>query len=139
MIELAGLSEAQKRAYVIADNKLALNAGWDKELLALELGELQGLGFDLALTGFSEDELAGLLSVGTAGLTDPDDVPPLPEDPVSRSGDLWLLGSHRLLCGDSTMADDVAWVLGSVKPHLMVTDPPYGVDYRPEWRGAARA
>ena len=137
VIELAGLSEAQKRAYVIADNKLALNAGWDNDLLALELGELQGLGFDLTLTGFSEDELAGLLSIGTAGLTDPDDVPPLPDHPVSRSGDLWLLGSHRLLCGDSTSADDVAWVLGSVKPHLMVTDPPYGVDYRPGWRAAA--
>ena len=92
VIELAGMSEAQKRAYIIADNKLALNAGWDNELLALELGELQGLGFDLALTGFSEDELAGLLSSGTAGLTDPDEVPPLPEDPVSRAGDLWLLG-----------------------------------------------
>ena len=91
VIELAGLSEAQKRAYIIADNKLALNAGWDNELLALELGELQGLGFDLALTGFSEDELAGLLLVGTAGLTDPDEVPPLPDEPVSR----------RATCGSS--------------------------------------
>ncbi len=97
VIELAGLSEAQKRAYIIADNKLALNAGWDTELLALELGDLKDLGFDLALTGFSEEELAGLLSLGTAGLTDPDDVPPLPDEPVSRSGDLWLLGPHRLL------------------------------------------
>jgi DNA modification methylase len=137
VIELAGLSEAQKRAYVIADNKLALNAGWDNDLLALELGDLQGLGFDLSLTGFSDDELAGLLSVGTAGLTDPDQVPPIPEHPVSQAGDLWRLGPHRLLCGDSTKADDVACVLGSVKPHLMATDPPYGVDYRPDWRAQA--
>ncbi len=137
VIELAGMNEAEKRAYIIADNKLALNAGWDNELLALELGELQGLGFDLALTGFSDDELAGLLSVGTVGLTDPDEVPPLPDLPVSRSGDLWLLGSHRLLCGDSTSPDDVAWVLGSVKPHLMATDPPFGVNYDPAWRGRA--
>ena len=108
VIELAGMNEAEKRAYIIADNKLALNADWDNELLALELGELQGLGFDLALTGFSEEELAGLLTLGTAGLTDPDDVPPLPDLPVSRSGDLSLLGSHRLLCGDSTSPDDVA-------------------------------
>ena len=134
VIELAGMSEAQKRAYIIADNKLALNAGWDNELLALELGELQGLGFDLSLTGFSDDELAGLLSVGTAGLTDPDEVPPLPEDPISRSGDLWLLGPHRLLCGDSTRAEDVARVLDGVKPHLMITDPPFGVNYDPSWR-----
>ena len=134
VIELAGMSETQKRAYIIADNKLALNAGWDTELLALELGRLKDLGFDVALTGFSEEELAGLLSLGTAGLTDPDEVPPLPEDPASRTGDLWLLGSHRLLCGDSTRADDVAWVLGSVKPHLMITDPPFGVNYDPSWR-----
>ena len=82
VIELAGLSEAQKRAYVIADNKLALNAGWDTELLGLELGSLQELGFDLSLTGFSDDELAGLLSFGHAGLTDPDDVPEPPAEPV---------------------------------------------------------
>ena len=137
VIELAGLSEAQKRAYIIADNKLALNAGWDNELLGLELGELKDLGFDLALTGFSEEELAGLLSIGTAGLTDPDEVPPLPEEPVSQEGDLWLLGSHRLLCGDSTKAEDVARVLDGVKPHLLVSDPPYGVDYQPDWRGRA--
>jgi len=137
VIELAGLSEAQKRAYVIADNKLALNAGWDTELLQLELGELDALGFDLSLTGFGDMELAGLLSPGTSGLTDPDEVPPLPEEPVSRMGDLWLLGSHRLLCGDSTVAGDVQRVLSGVRPHLMVTDPPYGVEYRPDWRSRA--
>ncbi len=137
VIELAGLSEAEKRAYVLADNKLALNAGWDDELLGLELGELAGLGFDLSLTGFGENEIAGLTALRHAGLTDPDEAPERPVNPVTRPGDLWLLGRHRLLCGDSTLADDVARLLGGVTPHLMVTDPPYGVDYRPDWRGRA--
>jgi ParB/Sulfiredoxin domain len=137
MIELAGLSEAEKRAYIIADNKLALNAGWDRDLLSFELGELDSLGFDLALTGFGGDELAGLLNLGNSGLTDPDDIPETPAEPVSRMGDLWLLGRHRLICGDSTDAADVARVLDGVKPHLMVTDPPYGVSYDPAWRERA--
>lgn len=135
VIELAGLSEAQKRAYVIADNKLALNAGWDAELLALEFGELEGLGFDLALTGFGEEEIAALLSSGTTGLTDPDQVPPAPAAPLSQAGDLWALGTHRLICGDSTNPGDVDRVLNGVKPHLLVSDPPYGVNYDPSWRG----
>ena len=134
VIELTGLSEAQKRAYILADNRLALNAGWDPDLLALELADLQGLGFDLTLTGFGTDEVAALLSRGNAGLTDPDDVPEVPEVPVSRPGDLWLLGRHRLLCGDSTCAADVERVLAGVKPHLLVSDPPFGVNYDPEWR-----
>jgi DNA modification methylase len=134
VIELAGLSEAQKRAYIIADNKLALNAGWDDELLGIELGELQGLGFDMALTGFGEDEIASLTSLGTPGLTDPDDIPEAPEQPVSIAGDVWLLGKHRLLCGDSTRAEDVERVLSGVKPHLCISDPPYGVSYDPSWR-----
>jgi DNA modification methylase len=134
VIVLAGLSEAQKRALVIADNKLAMNAGWDSDLLAIELGDLQGLGFDLALTGFDEDELLALMSPGNAGLTDPDDIPELPEQPVSVRDDVWIMGRHRLICGDSTDADDVAKVLAGVKPNLMVTDPPYGVEYDPAWR-----
>jgi len=134
VIELRGMSEAQKRAYVIADNKLALNAGWDSEILSLELGDLQTLGFDLSLTGFGEDELAGLLNGGNPGLTDPDDIPEVPEEPVSRLGDVWLLGRHRLVCGNSTNPADVARALNGVKPHLMVTDPPYGVNYDPTWR-----
>ncbi|HEV7253081.1 MAG TPA: DNA methyltransferase [Mesorhizobium sp.] len=138
VIELGHLSLEQKRAYVLADNKLALNAGWDEELLGLELGELQALGFDLALTGFGEDEVLALTSRGTPGLTDPDAVPPTPAEPVTRAGDLWCLGKHRLVCGDATDADTVARVLGGVRPHLMVTDPPYGVDYKPEWRVEAR-
>jgi DNA modification methylase len=134
VIELDGLSEAEKRAYIIADNKIALNAGWDTELLALEIGDLGALGFDLSLTGFGDEEIAGLLNSGNPGLTDPDDVPEVPETPVSQMGDVWLLGRHRLLCGDSTNADDVDQVLAGVRPHLMVTDPPYGVNYDPAWR-----
>jgi DNA modification methylase len=134
VIELSGLSEAQKRALIIADNKLALNAGWDEELLALEIGDLQSLGFDLSLTGFGEEEIASLLARGTSGLTDPDDVPEPPKIPVSRPGDLWILGGHRLLCGDSTNSDDVERVLNGIKPHLCVSDPPYGVNYDPAWR-----
>jgi DNA modification methylase len=134
VIELAGLGEAQKRAYIIADNKLALNAGWDDELLALEFSDLEALGFDLALTGFGEDEILALTSQGNPGLTDPDDIPAAPKQPTSRSGDLWVLGGHRLMCGDSTEAEDVERVLAGVRPHLCVCDPPYGVNYDPTWR-----
>ena len=134
VIELAGLSEAQKRAYVIADNKLALSAGWDQDLLALEFGDLEGLGFDLALTGFGEDEILALTSRGTEGLTDPDEVPEKPKDVTSRPGDVWVMGSHRLVCGDSTEPADVEKVLNGVKPHLLCSDPPYGVNYDPSWR-----
>jgi DNA modification methylase len=132
-----GWTDAQKRAYAIADNKLTLNGGWDEELLGLELGELQILGFDLDLTGFSDAERAALAAQGIVGLTDPDETPELPAEPVSCTGDVWLLGRHRLLCGDSTEAADVERVLGSVRPHLMVTDPPYGVEYDPIWRAEA--
>jgi hypothetical protein len=129
-----GWTEAQIRAYVIADNKLALNAGWDEGLLAVELKDLDGLGFDLGLTGFNGDELADLMIDGTEGLQDPDSVPALQADPVTRLGDTWLLGDHRLRCGDSTSADDVEALLDGAVPHLMVTDPPYGVEYDPAWR-----
>jgi hypothetical protein len=136
----AGWSEAQKRAYVLADNQLAITgSGWDPELLRLELGELQLSGFDLSLTGFGDLELKDLLAERTEGLTDPDDAPAAPEHPVSQTGDLWMLGRHRLLCGDSTVATDVGRVLGGVDPHLMVTDPPYGVEYDPAWRNRAAA
>jgi DNA modification methylase len=137
VIELAHLTPAQRRAYVLADNRLALNAGWDEDLLRLELAELQDLGFDLGLTGFDEDEIAGFLADPNTGLTDPDDIPPLPETPVTRPGDVWLLGRHRLACGDCTDPAVVAAVLAGVCPHLMVTDPPYGVAYDPEWRNRA--
>src|SRR5688500_5594730 len=132
-----GWSEAQKRAYVLADNKLALNAGWDDALLGLEIGELKDLGFDLDLMGFSELELSALASPPHQGLTDPDETTELPLEPVSRTGDVWLLGRHRLVCGDSTEAETVAKALNGVVPHLMATDPPYGVEYDPAWRARA--
>jgi DNA modification methylase len=134
----AGWSEAQKKAYVLADNQLALNAGWDVEKLAVELGDLSGAGFDLNLLGFSDLELAKLMADKTEGLTDPDAVPETPVNPVTVAGDVWVMGKHRIRCGDSTVATDVETLLAGVKPHLMVTDPPYGVEYDPEWRGKAK-
>jgi ParB-like chromosome segregation protein Spo0J len=101
-IELSHLTETQKRAYVLADNRLALSAGWDADMLRLELGELDAAGFDLALTGFEPGELAGFLADPGEGLTDPDEVPEVPLLPVARTGDLWRLGRHWLACGDST-------------------------------------
>ncbi len=136
-IELKHLSENQRKAYIIADNKLALNAGWDMELLTLEMGDLQAEGFDLSLIGFNEDELANIFVDKTEGLTDPDAVPDLPDEPVTKMGDVWLLGKHRLMCGSSTVETDVSALLGDVKPHLMVTDPPYGVEYDASWRKTA--
>jgi hypothetical protein len=133
----AGWSEAQKRAYVLADNKLALNAGWDLELLGGELRDLSELGFDCELTGFDGAELEALMAEKTEGLTDPDDTPEPPLNPVTEPGEVWLLGKHRIVCGDSTDADVVAKCLNGVEPHLMVTDPPYGVEYDPSWRKTA--
>jgi DNA modification methylase len=132
-----GWSKAQIRAYALADNKLAMNAGWDESVLNLEFAELQELGFDLDLTGFSTDEIAAFGANAIEGLTDPDEAPEPPVEPVSLTGDLWILGRHRLLCGDGTVGADVRRLLGGVQPHLMVTDPPYGVSYEPGWRAAA--
>ena len=143
VIVLDHLSEAQRRALVIADNKLAENAGWDEALLRTELAALDDLDFDLDLMGFSDEELDSLLGDldGSAlGETEgEDDVPDTPEEPVSRPGDLWILGKHRLLCGDATVATDVERVLNGTQPLLMVTDPPYGVQYDPGWRNQAGA
>lgn len=133
-IVVAGLSDEQRKALRIADNKIALNSSWDDDLLRTELADLRDVGFDLSLTGFGEDELGALFADANAGLTDPDDVPEPPAEPVSQLGDVWLLGRHRLVCGDATSEVDVSLCLGGVKPHLMVTDPPYGVDYDPTWR-----
>ena len=134
-IELSGLSEAQKRAYILADNKIALNAGWDTGILKLELAAISELGEDLTLTGFSDDEIARLMG-DKAGLTDPDEVPENVE-PVAKPGDVWVMGKHRLVCGDCTDALVVDKALNGVTPHPMVTDPPYGVDYDPDWRNRA--
>jgi hypothetical protein len=133
-ITLAGLTDEQRRALVIADNKLALNAGWDDELLALELGELREVGYDIGLVGFSDMELEAILAPKGGGLTDPEVAPEPPVDPASKIGDVWLLGRHRIVCGDSTDAATVAKALNGVEPHLMVTDPPYGVEYDANWR-----
>jgi ParB-like chromosome segregation protein Spo0J len=129
VIELAHLSEAQKRAYVLADNQLALNAGWDEALLKLELADLSELGFDFGLIGFSEGELERLLAGDTAGLTGDDEAPALPEEPVSKADDLWLLDEHRLLCGDATVLADVERVLDGRLADMTFTDPPYNVNY----------
>lgn len=134
-----GWTEAQKKAYVLADNQLALNAGWDTELLKVELQEINGLDFDMGLMGFSDDFLQSVLVETTEGLTDEDAVPDVPEEPETRPGDVWILGRHRVICGDSTSADDVAKALNGVEPHLMVTDPPYGVEYDANWRNGALA
>jgi DNA modification methylase len=129
-IRLAHLSEAQKRAYVIADNKLALNAGWDEAMLRLELEDLQAADFDLDLLGFNADELGALLTEPepeTEGLTDPDEAPEPPARPVTVEGDVWLLGKHRVMCGDSTSVSDVEKLMDGAVAHLLHADPPYGM------------
>ena len=131
-----GWTEAQKKAYVIADNKLALNAGWDLDALKVELADLGELGFDVGLTGFGDDELADLLNDPTEGLTDPDDVPDPPADPVTRSGDLWVLGNHRLLCGDSTSIAALEQLCCGQRVDMWVTDPPYNVGYEGKTKDA---
>jgi DNA modification methylase len=130
-LRLSHLTEAQKRAYVIADNKLALNAGWDDEMLAVELRNLRDEDFDLSLTGFDDAELAALLADAVAeGLTDEDAVPEAPEQPATVEGDVWLLGRHRLMCGDSTSIDAVERLMAGRKADMVFTDPPYGVEFQ---------
>lgn len=129
-VQFSHLTDAQKRAYVIADNRLAMNAGWDEELLANEISDLFADDFELDLLGFDADELENLLDLDTSeNEVTEDEVPDPPADPVTQSGDLWLLGEHRLLCGDSTNADDVARLMDGAKADLWLTDPPYNVDY----------
>lgn len=128
-IRLTHLTDAQKRAYVIADNKLALNAGWDEAMLKLELADLKGLDFDLDLTGFSTDEINALLAEkGAEGLTDPDATPEPPTEPVTRLGDVWVCGQHRVMCGSATSVDDVQRLMLGALPDLIHTDPPYGMN-----------
>lgn len=135
VITLTGLTDVQRRQLVLADNRIALNAGWDLEMLNLELKDLSGLGADLSLLGFTTKELATALNGGNeVGLTDENETPEPAEIAVSAPGDIWCLGPHRIACGDSTDPETVVALLGDAKPHLMVTDPPYGVEYDPEWR-----
>jgi hypothetical protein len=126
-------SEAKKRAYAIADNKLTENGGWNRDLLRLEVADLETLGFNIPLIGFSEVELKALMH-SNPELTDPDNAPEPPAVPVTEPGDVWRLGRHRLVCGDATNREDVSLALDGVAPNLMVTDPPYGVHYDPTWR-----
>ncbi len=127
-IVLAGLTDAQRKAYVIADNQLALNAGWDDELLKVEIEGLKDLNFDIDLLGFDDDFISDLLEVESEeGLTDEDECPAPPEKPVSVLGDIWQLGNHRLMCGDSTSIDAVEKLMDGQKADMVFTDPPYGM------------
>jgi DNA modification methylase len=130
VIELKDMTEAQKKAYVIADNKLAMNAGWDMDFLKLELQDLEDADFDLSLTGFDDKELDALLAPEiTEGLTDEDSVPDIPKEPITKLGDIYILGNHRLMCGDSTSTDAVDNLLEFGKADMVFTDPPYNMDF----------
>ena len=129
-IELADLTETQKRAYIIADNRLALNAGWDNEMLTIELNDLLADGFALELLGFDPKELNALLEPEVMqGLTDEDAVPDVPEEPKTKLGDIYQLGNHRLMCGDSTNVEAVVELTGGAGVDMLLTDPPYNVAY----------
>jgi DNA modification methylase len=135
-----GLTSAQAKAYRLADNQTSRLSDWDYDRLPLELAELQQLNIDLNLTGFSADELLRLLEPPTTeGLTDPDAVPEPPDEPTTKPGDLWLLGRHRLLCGDSAKAEDVDRLVEGAPMHLVNTDPPYGVRVEPRSNNAIAA
>jgi len=130
VIELAHMTESQKRAYVIADNQLAMNAGWDTTLLSLELADLKEQGFEMDVLGFDPKELDKLLEPEQVdGLTDEDAVPEAPVEPKTKLGDIYQLGNHRLMCGDSTSIDAVEKLMDGQKADMVFTDPPYGVDY----------
>ncbi len=132
-----GWSDAKKRAYIVADNKLALNAGWDNEMLALEFKDLIAQGFDVELTGFTEEEIDALMPLKLEeGLTDPDDAPEAPANPVTVQGDVWVMGNHRLLCGDSTSMDDLAKLCQNQMVDMWLTDPPYNVAYEGKTKDA---
>ena len=135
-------SDDDAKAILVGDNRLSDLAENDPELLVALLQAIQSREEGLAGTGYSDDDLAALLAAGMGdgeALEGEDDVPDTPEDPISRPGDLWVLGNHRLICGDATVATDVERLLETVKPLLMVTDPPYGVEYDPSWRNKAGA
>ncbi len=131
VVRLSHLSDTQRKAYILADNRLALNAGWDNDLLKLELQELEIEGVDLEMLGFSKEELDGLLNSlePTEGLTDEDAVPETPEEPITKPGDIWVLGKHRLMCGDSTSIDHLEKLCNGRQVDMWLTDPPYNVAY----------
>jgi DNA modification methylase len=125
-----GWSDTKKKAYVIADNKLALNAGWDAELLRLEIEELKEVDFDINLLGFTDEELSDMKEPKVVeGLTDEDAVPEIPVEPKTKLGDIYILGNHRLMCGDSTSIDDVEDLVDGVTIDMVYTDPPYGISH----------
>ena len=127
-IALEYLTDAQKKAYVIADNKLALNAGWDFDMLKVEFNDLIDMDFDLSLIGFDDKELNQILADPTEGLVDPEVIPQTPVEPISKVGDMWLLGNHRLLCGDSTLVDNIDRLMIN-KADMIFSDPPWNVNY----------
>jgi DNA modification methylase len=129
VVQLEHMTEAQRKAYVLADNRIALNSGWDTSMLTIELQDLKDY-IDLSLLGFDPDELDALLNpiVETDGLTDEDAVPDVPDEPKTKLGDIYILGNHRLMCGDSTMLHDVEKLMIGVYPDLIHTDPPYGMN-----------
>jgi DNA modification methylase len=143
VIDCTGWPEAKRRAYVIADNKLALNAGWDEEALKIEIDALLAEGYDLDLTGFTEDEIAELNerltpTDGTDGLRDPDDAPAPQAEAISKPGDVWLLGKHRVMCGDSTSIDALERLCQGQLVDLCLTDPPYNVAYEGKAKSALK-
>lgn len=136
-LRLSHLTETQRKAYILADNKLALNAGWENNLLSLELTELADSGFDITLTGFTQEEMDALKPIEvTEGLTDEDAVPDVPEEPVTRLGDVWLLGRHRLMCGDSTSIEALETLCSGQLVDMWLTDPPYNVAYEGKTKDA---
>lgn len=135
-VAISRLSPAEVKAYRLADNRTAQETDWIDDLLRNEIDELKGLDFDLGSLGFDDRELQKLLT-DDAEMERAEETPEAPVNPVTVLGDVWLLGNHRIICGDSTKAGDVDKVLNGVKPHLMVTDPPYGVNYDPNWRNEA--
>jgi site-specific DNA-methyltransferase (adenine-specific) len=139
-IRLAHLSDTQRKAYVIADNRLALNAGWDDQMLTVELQELDSESFDLSLLGFEADELNALLNPikETEGLTDEDEVPEVPKEPKTKPGDIYKLGRHRLMCGDSTSIDAVEKLVDGSLVDILITDPPYNVAYEGKTKDALK-
>lgn len=141
VVRLPHLTETQRRALVIADNKIALNAGWNEEMLALEMKELEDMDFNLDILGFSEDELKELEAFGepeVEGKTEDDDVPEVPDEAVTKPGDVWILGEHRLLCGDSTLYDDVKKLMQNDIATMIFTDPPYNVNYGSSMKDSIR-